>query len=336
VVAEVASAGKPEPAAQAPIGRPASIVQRVEVDASAAEGVEGSDPVLAPASVPSVAAAPPHREALPEVHEAPHPQGNPDRDHLVALAHAVKGAGDVPLSAQMGLKVKRVVIDAGHGGRDTGAMGPDGAKEKDVTLAVAKRLADKLRGAGLDVVLTRQTDVSVPLEKRAEIANDAHADLFISVHCNASTAPSLHGVETYSLNVSSDRYSMRLAARENATSERSISDMRMMLADLTTRADTNDSERLAHEVQKSVVNGLRTRYDAVRDLGTKEALFYVLLGAKMPAILVETSFISNPTEEKRLTDPQFQDELATSIAAGVDRFVTDRIALASLPTAELP
>lgn len=255
------------------------------------------------------------------------------KDRIAALQTAVRSSDDLPLSAQMGLKVRRVVIDAGHGGHDTGASGPTGLKEKDVSLAVAKKLAKKLELQGLQVFLTRSEDKFVSLENRAAFANEKRADLFISVHCNASTSRKLRGVETYSLNVSSDRYAVRLAARENASSERSISDLQFMLTDLATRANTEDSRRLASLVQSSVVGGLRTRYGHVRDLGTKEALFYVLLGTHMPAILVEGSFISNPEEEKRLGDASFQDQLASSIAAGVERFVGDRAALA---TAGLP
>ncbi|MBS2029106.1 MAG: N-acetylmuramoyl-L-alanine amidase [Deltaproteobacteria bacterium] len=257
-----------------------------------------------------------------------------DKGKLAAIASAMKSSDDdLPLSAQMGLKVRRVVIDAGHGGHDTGAVGPTGVKEKDVTLSVAKKLAEKLKAQGLEVFMTRTTDRFVSLENRAAFANEQHADLFISVHCNAATQRTLHGVETYSLNISSDRYAVRLAARENASSERSIGDLQFMLADLATRANTADSRELASLVQRSVVEGLRTRFGKVRDLGTKEALFYVLLGTRMPAVLVEGSFISNPEEEKRLEDGAFQEQLAGSIASGVERFVGDRAALA---TAGLP
>jgi N-acetylmuramoyl-L-alanine amidase len=258
-------------------------------------------------------------------------QLKPDRERLVALKGAVRTSGELPISTQMGLKIRRVAIDAGHGGHDTGAVGPTGIKEKDVTLAVSQKLADKLRAQGLEVVLTRTDDHFVALEKRTAIANEAHADLFISVHCNASTIAKLHGVETYSLNASGNQYAMRLAARENAYSERSLSDLQFLLADLTTKANTQDSRRLARTVNSSVVEGLRTQYEQIRDLGPKEALFYVLLGTRMPAILVEGSFISNPTEEERLNDDDFQEALAQSIAAGVERFVEDRSSLSKAP-----
>jgi N-acetylmuramoyl-L-alanine amidase len=262
---------------------------------------------------------------------ASHPA--PDRDRLAALASAVKSSDALPLSAQMGLKIRKVVIDAGHGGHDAGAIGPTGVREKDVTLAVARRLAEKLRQQGLEVALTRSEDRFVSLEGRVAFANQQRADLFISVHCNAAAERTLRGVETYTLNLSSDRYAVRLAARENASSERSMGELQFLLADIATRANTVDSRRLAGMVQSSVVGGLRTHYGQVRDLGNKEALFYVLMGTRMPAILVEGSFISNPTEEQRLGGAEFQDQLATSIASGVERFVSDHTALA---TAGLP
>ena len=218
---------------------------------------------------------------------------------------------------QLGLKVRRVIIDPGHGGHDTGAIGKDGTREKDITLAISQKLADELKERGLEVILTRDEDRYVKLEDRAQFANDSRGDLFISVHCNSATNRKLHGVETYTLNISSDRYSIRLAARENSSTEKGISDLQFILADLATKANTGESTRLASQVQKSLVGQLSHDYSNIKDLGTKEALFYVLLGVKMPAILVETSFLSNADEEERLNDEDYQDSVAESIAQGV-------------------
>jgi N-acetylmuramoyl-L-alanine amidase len=248
------------------------------------------------------------------------------RAQLRAMTKAEQG-GEVTLAQQLGLKVRRVVIDAGHGGRDAGAIGPDGTREKDVALAIATKLARRLEAMGLEVVLTRDDDRFVTLEDRTRIANQKKGDLFISVHCNAAASKSLRGIETYTLNTSSNRYSIRLAARENATSERGVGDLRYILADLATRANTSESSRLARQVQRSLVTSLSTQYAGVRDLGTKEALFFVLLGAKMPAILVETSFISHPEEEKRLAKPEYQGKVADSIAQAVAGFLEDRARL---------
>ena len=237
---------------------------------------------------------------------------------------------EVTLAEQLGLKVRRVVIDAGHGGHDTGAVGAKGTREKDVTLAIAQRLSELLTVAGLEVVLTRDADTFVRLEDRVRIANEARGDLFISVHCNSAPGSRLRGVETYTLNTSSDRYSIRLAARENASSEKGLSDLQFILADLATKANTEESSRLASKVQHGLVASLGEKHRGVRDLGNKEALFYVLLGAKMPSVLVETSFLSNPDEEQLLASPEYQEEISTAIAASVQEFLGDRLRLAKV------
>lgn len=234
------------------------------------------------------------------------------------------------LSQQLGLKVRRVIVDAGHGGRDTGAIGRSGTQEKEVSLAIARRLGEILTGRGLEVILTRDQDIFIPLEARAQLANEAKGDLFISIHCNSSAGRGLHGIETYTLNTASDRYSIRLAARENASSEKRISDLQFILADLATKANTEESSRLASAVQQSMVDRLKARYADVRSLGTKQALFYVLLGVKMPSILVETSFLSNPEEEKRLRSRPYQSQIAEAIAAGVQDFLGNRQRIAKV------
>lgn len=235
---------------------------------------------------------------------------------------------DLTLAEQLGLKVRRVVIDAGHGGHDTGAIGPSGVQEKQVALAISLKLKARLERAGLEVLLTRDDDTYLRLEERTHYANQKKGDLFISVHCNAAPRKSLRGVETYTLNTSGDRYAIRLAARENASSEKGVSDLQYILADLATKANTEDSDRLAEGVQRSLVKGLKSKNPGVRDLGHKEALFFVLLGAKMPAILVETAFLSNPEEEKLLASKDYQDQVAEAIADGVQGFLDERAKLA--------
>jgi N-acetylmuramoyl-L-alanine amidase len=223
-----------------------------------------------------------------------------------------------------------VVIDAGHGGHDTGAIGRKGTQEKEVTLAIAQKLARELRDRGLEVMLTRDGDRYLKLEERARMANEMRGDLFISIHCNSAPTSKLRGIETYTLNTSADRYSIRLAARENASSEKGISDLQFILADLATKANTEESTRLATRVQKNLVSHLSSSYKGVRDLGTKEALFYVLLGAKMPAILVETSFLSHAEEESRLASDKYQEDVAQAIAHGVDDFLGNRRKMAQV------
>jgi N-acetylmuramoyl-L-alanine amidase len=244
------------------------------------------------------------------------------RERLKSVAR--QKSPDASLAEQLGLKVRRVVIDPGHGGHDSGAIGRSGVKEKDVALSIALKLKERLLRSGLDVVLTREDDRFVPLEARASIANKAKGDLFISIHCNSASRRSLRGIETYTLNTAGDKYSIRLAARENSASERRISDLQFILADLATKANTDESGKLAEQVQKSLVSDLSGKYSGVRDLGTKEALFYVLLGAKMPAILVETSFLSHPEEERRLRSSSYQRDLARAIASGIGDFLEGR------------
>lgn len=285
---------------------------------------------------------------LPPEPEAPEPiQGltvkaaiPPRAEPPPARAEAAKKARELrsaarkapaSVAAQLGLKMRRVVIDPGHGGRDAGAIGPHGVREKDVALAIARDLAQRLRALGFSVILTRKNDSYVSLDERTRIANQARADLFVSIHCNAARRRTLSGVETWTLNVASDRYSTRLATFENADAERTVSDLRLILADLATRANTSDARDLAQSVQGSLVRNLRARVGRVPDHGVKQALFYVLLGARMPAILVETGFISNPAEEARLRSRKYQAGAAEAIARGVKEFVDGRQRLAQAP-----
>ena len=286
----------------------------------------------------------------PEAPEAPPMKGTPIvravKDAVAALtesdeepATAAKAremrstalASGSSLATQLGLKVRRVVVDAGHGGKDTGAIGPHGVREKDMALAIAKKVAARLKDLGFTVVMTRKDDTFIALDDRTRIANEARADLFISIHCNAAKRRKLEGVETWTLNVGSDRYAARLAAFENAEADRTVSDLRLILADLATKANATDARDLAQSVQSSLMRTLRSRVGQVRDHGVKQALFYVLLGTHMPSILVETGFISNPADEARLKSKRFQDGTAEAIARGVKDFIESRRRLASLP-----
>jgi N-acetylmuramoyl-L-alanine amidase len=228
--------------------------------------------------------------------------------------------------------VRRIVVDAGHGGHDTGAIGPSGVREKDVTLAMARRLARRLRARGFEVVLTRDRDRFVALEERTALANARRGDLFVSIHANAHPRRDRRGVETYVLDVADDRYARRLAARENGALRDDVEEgqaVRRILSDLDAQSSTQTSRRLAESVQREVCGGVRARVGEVRDLGVKSALFHVLVGARMPAVLVETSFISNRVEERRLASARFQDEVAAGVARAVERFSSSGARVAS-------
>lgn len=253
-----------------------------------------------------------------------------DPARVKALKEAARS--EVPLSVQVGLKIKRIILDAGHGGHDTGAIGPRGVYEKDVALAIARKLKTRLEAKGYEALLTRDADRFVALEDRARFANKHKGDLFVSIHCNAHKSAALRGVETYTLNVTSDQYATRLAARENASSERSLSDLQLVLADLATKVNTADSVKLARAVQSELVEAESEGKSRAKDLGVKQALFYVLLGARMPSVLVETAFLSNPADERWLSNPVRQKTVAEAIALGIERFVSERNAMASALT----
>ncbi|ROQ91115.1 N-acetylmuramoyl-L-alanine amidase [Desulfosoma caldarium] len=229
---------------------------------------------------------------------------------------------------QLGLTVRRIVIDPGHGGKDKGAIGPGGVYEKDITLAVAKELKKILeKEGGYEVILTRNTDRYLSLEERTAIANTKKADLFISIHTNAHEDRNLGGIETYFLNFSKDKESARLAALENATSAKHISDLEAILNELLHNTKINESSRLAREIHQGMMRSLKAHRN-LRDLGVKQAPFYVLLGAQMPSVLIEACFISNPQEEQLLKQAQFQRALAKAISKGI-RSYRDRLAQVS-------
>ena len=232
------------------------------------------------------------------------------------------------LSEALGLKIRTVVIDAGHGGHDPGAIGPSGLKEKEVNLRIAKALKKKLDTEGKQfgitkVYLTRSTDKFIPLEERTGIAKKLGADLFISIHCNAARNRQANGIETYILSLTNDQRSLAVAARENATTSISRSDMANVLKQYLLGAKIEESQRFASYVQSSVVKNVSTKYPPAINKGVKKAPFIVLIGADIPSILVETSFITNPRDEKRLKSNAYINEIADGIFVGVKRYSSE-------------
>ena len=228
----------------------------------------------------------------------------------------------VSLARQLGLNVKTIVIDPGHGGKDPGCNARGDAKEKDIVLSIARLLAKRIKEKiGCEVFLTRNKDVFLPLERRTAIANMKKADLFISLHINAHRNKNIRGLETYFLNMATDERSVMVAARENATSEKNISDLQAILNDLMLNTKINESSRLAYEVQKGMFSQVNRRYKQVKNLGVKQAPFYVLIGAQMPAVLVETGFLTNRMERKRLLNKRYQESVAEGISDGVNAYI---------------
>jgi N-acetylmuramoyl-L-alanine amidase len=252
-----------------------------------------------------------------------------------AIARVLKEAPTVqpPLhipSSPVKAALRRIVVDAGHGGKDPGAIGPSGVMEKDVTLMLARELAKSLtEHLGCEVVLTRDGDVYLPLEERTAIANKMGADLFVSIHANANKNRKAYGIETYYLNFSKNDKAAAVVARENGTSLKQVSDLELILFDLMANAKINESSRLATVIQENLVHRISQKYSDVRDLGVRQGPFYVLLGATMPSVLIETAFISNPREEKRLTSSAYQKSAARAIALAIKNYAIDSKLIAS-------
>ena len=225
---------------------------------------------------------------------------------------------------------KRVVIDPGHGGHDPGAVGPNKLCEKDAVLDIALKLRKILsEDPGLEVYLTRDKDIFIPLEERTAIANSKNADLFVSVHANASPRRDARGMETYLLNWTNDEEAMKVAARENRISLKKMKKMKkdmdtldIELADLKRDHKRDESNKLANYIQRTMVDEMNKGYQNIVDHGVKWAPFYVLFGAQMPSVLVEVSFISNPAEEKLLSKDTYREGLANSIASGIRQYMS--------------
>ncbi len=220
---------------------------------------------------------------------------------------------------------KLVVVDAGHGGWDHGAVGTTGTREADVALQLARRVAEGLKEQlGVEVLMTRDDDTFIPLRERAAIANQAGADLFLSIHANAAPGPGAWGIETYSMDTASDGGAARVARRENILArENGESEESLLIGKLLSDGTNRLSRELSVEVQQNVIRRLSETYgsDAVRDLGARTALFYVLVSTRMPAILFESSFVSNPEDEKKLRTPHFQQTEADAIVEAVGHWL---------------
>ena len=222
---------------------------------------------------------------------------------------------DPSLAQQLGLNVKTIVIDPGHGGKDPGAVSQK-RREKHIVLSLSQTLRDILTKKGYNVRLTRETDVFLPLRKRTQFATSQKADLFISIHTNASTARSAAGIETYYLALASDESARRTAMRENAGAEYNMKELDALVGRILKESKSTESRRLAELIQAQLASGKQ-----VKNRGVKHAPFVVLIGTKVPAVLVEVGFISNPAEGKKLTTKAYQHQLATAIAAGIEQYI---------------
>ena len=232
-------------------------------------------------------------------------------------------SGQSTLTRALGLKIGRIVIDAGHGGHDTGTIGPTGLMEKDLCLDVALRLGkiieQKLPGA--DIVYTRSDDTFIPLEERTNIANQAKADLFISIHANSSQDHAARGVETYYLNLKGSPEAMEVAARENASSDQGVHDLEDLVKKIARNEKIDESKEFAEDIQDSLAKRMQKSSNTVKNRGVRKAPFVVLIGADMPSILTEISFLSNPADEKLLKQPEYRQKVAEGLFQGVSSYL---------------
>ncbi|MFB3815853.1 MAG: N-acetylmuramoyl-L-alanine amidase [Terriglobales bacterium] len=247
------------------------------------------------------------------------------RSPAEAKVHAARpGAnGEHSLIRALGLKIGRIVVDAGHGGHDTGTIGPNGLQEKDLVLDVALRLGRLLETKlGAEVIFTRDDDTFVPLETRTAIANQNQADLFISIHANSSDDPSARGVETFYLNFTSSPDALEVAARENAVSEKSIHELQDLVKKIAMKEKIEESREFAAEVQKALWTGASAKNPAIKNRGVKKAPFIVLIGANMPSILAEISFLSNSADERKLQTPDYRQKIAEYLYRGIAKYAS--------------
>jgi len=310
---------------------------RIVIDAERAPGAERTPGMLVAANDVETAGT---RPASTSVHPSPiatadkpaasdapdvapvSPMGSEDKPATVGkpVAPARNASGKFSVARQLGLGVSRIVIDAGHGGHDPGASA-HGISEAALVLDVALRLeALLLQQAGMEVVLTRRTNEYLSLEERTEIANNEGADLFLSIHANASANATARGVETYFLNFALNPQAEAVAARENAASGKTMNSLPQILKAITLNNKLNESRDFAASVQRALVRGMRPKNKMLRDLGVKQAPFMVLIGAAMPSVLAEISFVTNRNEARLLKTPAYRQRIAESLLAGVLRY----------------
>jgi N-acetylmuramoyl-L-alanine amidase len=231
--------------------------------------------------------------------------------------------GQSTLTRALGLKIGRIVIDPGHGGHDTGTIGPTGLMEKDLCLDVALRLGKIIeqRLPGADILYTRSDDTFIPLEERTNIANQAKADLFVSIHANSSPDHNARGVETYYLNLKGSPEAMEVAARENASSDQGVHDLQDLVTKIARSEKIDESKEFAEDMQDSLAKRMQKSSKTVKDRGVKKAPFVVLIGADMPSILSEISFLSNPADEKLLKQPEYRQRVAEGLYQGIASYL---------------
>ncbi len=275
-------------------------------------------PKSLPASTPAAAAAPPVPVAAKSTTPPPATAATSSEAALPARRNST---GDRSMIRALGLKIHRVVLDAGHGGHDTGSIGPEGLREKDLVLDVTRRLGALIEERlGSEVVYTRADDTFIPLERRTRIANDAHADLFLSIHANSSQVQTATGVETYYLNFTTSKTALEVAARENAGAEKSIFELQDLLKQIALKDKVEESREFATRVQSSLYAASTRTNTKSRDRGIRKAPFVVLIGASMPSVLAEIGFVSNSKDEVIMKRPDYRQRIAEALYKGLANY----------------
>lgn len=232
-------------------------------------------------------------------------------------------SGERSMIRVLGLKVGRIVLDPGHGGHDTGTVGPEGLREKDLVLDVAKRLGALIaERMGSEVIFTRSDDTFIPLERRTEIANEAKADLFLSIHANSSSLRTAAGVETYYLNFTTSRSALETAARENSGSQQTVYELQDLLEKIALKDKVEESREFATRIQSALYTVSAKTDTRAKDRGVRKAPFVVLIGASMPSVLAEIGFISNPHDESIMKRPEYRDRLAEALYKGLASYAS--------------
>ena len=257
----------------------------------------------------------PPRECIPATAPCPVP-GSSRRLRPLASENASRS-----LTRALGLKVNRIVIDAGHGGHDYGTIGPNGVLEKDVVLDVALRLSKLVQERmGAEVVLTRSDDTFIPLHERTAIANEHKADLFLSIHANSSPAPEVAGTETFFLNFTNSPDALNVAARENAGSDKTVGELKDLIQTITLNDKIEESHTFADDIQNAIQAQAARSNAAAHNRGVKRAPFVVLIGASMPSVLAEIGFLSNARDESNLGKPEYRQKVAEALYKGLAQY----------------
>ncbi|MGE5568866.1 MAG: N-acetylmuramoyl-L-alanine amidase [Rhodospirillales bacterium] len=313
-------AAKPDPAPERPLSLP---------PARAAEPKPLAEPpaLAAAASVPETKPLPSSSAPAPQpppppaaaARKQPPPPAERKAPPEKAVAAKADSTGRRSLIRALGLKLDRVVLDPGHGGHDTGTIGPSGLQEKTLVLDVAKRLGELIeKRLGSEVIYTRTDDTFVSLEDRTRIANEHRADLFLSIHANSSRSTRISGAETFYLNFTTSADALEVAARENATSQKSIYELQSLLKKIALKEKVQESREFASAIQKSLQDGLWK--NRAKDRGVKQAPFIVLIGADMPSVLTEIAFLSNPRDEAQLMQPSYRQKVAECLFQGLSQY----------------